>query len=153
MHLRIGGRVDVVEKPELTVVGIEVVADFGDLHTAVPAAWRTLFSRQAELPAPANGAFVEASHELGEGRYREVVGVIVDRHDPVPEGMCAVQVPAGRFLHHRHDGPVTDITSGFQAMYSWASDSGLRLGPYKVDVGYRPDVTDRPHDLYIDIVD
>ncbi|HCT75749.1 MAG TPA: hypothetical protein DGT23_03960 [Micromonosporaceae bacterium] len=143
----------VTERAALTVTGIEVVAGFGDLRTAVPAAWTMLFSRCSELPAPQDGVFVEMSTELGKGRYREVVGVAVEGNAYTPQGMRTVRFPAGRFLHHRHEGQVKDITLGFEAMYAWAAETGLRLGPRKVDVGYRLDSLDGPHDLFIDIVE
>src|SRR5690349_19708888 len=66
--------VEIVRRERRAVIGIEVVADFDELRTAVPAAWTELFARRNELPPPMDGAFVEISAELGEGRYREVVG-------------------------------------------------------------------------------
>jgi predicted transcriptional regulator YdeE len=142
----------VVERAGSSVVGIEVVAEFGRLATAVPAAWRELFSRHSEVPTPAAGRYAEASRHLGEGRYREVVGVVVDEPVEPPAGMSAVQVPGGQWVHHHHAGPVAEIGGGFQEIYAWAAERGIRLGERKLDVGYDRDGTDGPHDLYIDVV-
>lgn len=45
-----------------------------------------------------------------------------------------------------------EIAQGFGAMYQWAGDQGLQLGRWKVDIGYRPEVADAAHELFIDIV-
>ncbi|TDD69826.1 AraC family transcriptional regulator [Jiangella aurantiaca] len=144
-------QMEIVQRPELTVVGIEVVARFEGLSTAVPDAWRRLFDRRDELPPPPGGTFTEVSNELGGGAYRETVGLVAVDADDVPAGMSAVVVPAGRFVHHRHEGPVEQIADSFGAIYDWAAQHGLRLGPLKVDQGYTPDAFDGAHDLYIDV--
>jgi predicted transcriptional regulator YdeE len=136
-----------------SVVGIEVVAEFARLATAVPAAWRELFSRHAEVPTPAGCRYAEASRHLGGGRYREVVGVVVTGTVAPPAGMSAVRIPSGGWVHHRHSGPVAEIGEGFQEIYDWATEQGIRLGERKLDVGYHPDGADGSHDLYIEVVD
>lgn len=143
---------EVVERAQRSVIGIEVVADFDDLRSTVPLAWGVLFARRDELPPPPGGVFVEVSAELGEGRYREVVGVAVEPAGVVPDGMREVRVPAGRFLSHQHEGPVENIADGFAAMYAWAAENGLRLGRWKVDSGYRPDFPHDAHELLIDLL-
>jgi predicted transcriptional regulator YdeE len=135
-----------------SVVGIEVVAEFARLATAVPAAWRELFSRHAEVPTPAGCRYAEASRHLGGGRYREVVGVVVAEPVAPPVGMSAVRIPGGDWVHHRHTGPVAEIGEGFQEIYGWATEQGITLGERKLDVGYHPDGTEGSHDLYIDVV-
>ena len=144
---------EIVELGETVVVGIEVVADFGQLRSEMPAAWRELFSRQDELPASGKGVFVEASNHLGDGRYRETIGAVAVVADiPVPDGMAVALLPGGRFVHHRHDGSMATITGGFQAIYDWAAEQGLTLGNRKLDVGYTADGVQQPHELYVDIL-
>jgi predicted transcriptional regulator YdeE len=144
---------EIVELGETVVVGIEVVADFSQLLSEMPAAWCELFSRQDELPASDTGVFVEASDHLGDGRYREIIGAVAVVADiPVPDGMAVTLLPAGRFVHHRHDGTVATIAGGFQAIYDWAAEQGLTLGNRKFDVGYTADGVQQPHELYIDIL-
>ena len=144
---------EIVELGETVVVGIEVVADFGQLLSEMPAAWCELFSRQDELPASGAGVFVEASDHLGDGRYREIIGAVAVVADiPVPNGMAVALFPAGRFVHHRHDGSVATIAGGFQAIYDWAAEQGLTLGNRKLDIGYTADGGEQPHELYVDIL-
>ena len=144
---------EIVELGETVVVGIEVVADFGQLHSEMPAAWRELFSRQDELPASGKGVFVEASNHLGDGRYRETIGAFAVVADiPVPDGMAVALLPGGRFVHHLHDGSIATIAGGFQAIYDWAAEQGLTLGNRKLDVGYTSDGVQQPHELYVDIL-
>ncbi|MBB5867747.1 putative transcriptional regulator YdeE [Allocatelliglobosispora scoriae] len=144
---------EIVRRDRRSVIGIEVVADFDELSTAVPAAWTELFARRNELPPPMDGAFVEVSAELGEGRYREVVGVTVPPGTAVPDGMHTVDVPAGRFVSHRHDGAVGTIADGFGTIYDWAERNTLRLGGWKVDHGYQPGFSHTDHELLIDVLD
>ena len=144
---------EIVELGETVVVGIEVVADFDQLRSEMPAAWRELFSRQDELPASGKGVFVEASNHLGDGRYRETIGAVaVVEGSPVPDGMAVALLPGGRFVHHRDDGAVATIADGFQAIYDWAAEQGLALGNRKLDVGYTADGVQQPHELYVDIL-
>ena len=144
---------EIVELGETAVIGIEVVAYFGQLRSEMPAAWRELFSRQDELPASGTGVFVEASNHLGDGRYRETIGAVaVVAEVPVPDGMAMALLPSGRFVHHRHDGSVATIAGGFQTIYDWAAEQGLTLGNRKLDVGYTADGVQQPHELYVDIL-
>lgn len=144
---------EIVELGETAVIGIEVVADFGQLRSEMPAAWRELFSRQDELPTPGTGVFVEASNHLGDGRYSETIGAVADVVDvPVPDGMAMTLLPCGRFVHHRHYGSVATIAGGFQTIYDWAAKQGLTLGNRKLDVGYTSDGVQQPHELYVDIL-
>jgi len=144
---------EIVERGETAVIGIEVVAYFDQLRSEIPAAWRELFSRQVELHALGAGAFVEASSHLGDGLYREIIGAVAVVVDvPVPEGMTVAFLPGGRYVHHRHEGSVATITGGFQSVYDWAAEQGLTLGNRKLDVGYTADGVQQPHELYVDIL-
>lgn len=144
---------EIVELGETAVIGIEVVAYFGQLRSEMPAAWRELFSRQDELPALGTGVFVEASNHLGDGRYREIIGAVAVVADvAVPDGMAFALLPGGRFVHHRHDGSVATIAGGYQTIYDWAAEQGLTLGNRKLDVGYTADDVQQPHELYVDIL-
>ena len=63
--------------------------------------------------------------------------------------MHTAYVPAGRFLHHRHERPVRGIADSFGAMYEWAAQQRLQVGLRRVDAGYRPDGRGEAHDLYL----
>ena len=146
---------EIVELGETAVIGIEVVAYFGQLRSVMPAAWRELFSRQDELPTSGagTGVFVEASNHLGDGLYCETIGVVdVAADAPVPVGMAVALLPGGRFVHHRHEGSVATITGGIQTIYEWAAEQGLTLGNRKLDVGYTAAGVQQPHEIYVDIL-
>ena len=144
---------EIVELGETAVIGIEVVAYFGQLRSEMPAAWRELFSRQDELPNSGASVFVEASNHLGDGRYRETIGALAVAADaPVPDGMTVALLPGGRFVHHRHVGSVATITGGFQSIYDWAAEQGLTLGNRKLDVGYTAAGVQRTHELYVNVL-
>jgi predicted transcriptional regulator YdeE len=144
--------VEIVDRPDAMVLGLEVVAPFDELGTAVPAAWRELFARAHELPAPVDGRFAEASEHLGGGRYRETVGVLLAQPITPPAGMTAALLPAGRFVRHDVTGPVSGITDGFQSVYDWAAARGFTLGERTLDRGYTPDGRETVHQLYVDLV-
>lgn len=141
----------VVQREDTFVLGLQVIAPFQQLHQRIPPLWRALFARQGELP-DTGSPFVEASRELGEGRYCETLGVALPAPIEVPEGMALTHVPAGRYVHHVHEGAVEDIAAGFQAIYDWAGQQGLALGALKLDLGYTPGGTDGHHHLFIDVV-
>lgn len=128
------------------VIGVQVEAPFAELADAVAPAWEAVFARVAELPALADGAFVQHSEDVGAGRGRETVGAFGDVYDLVPDGMASAEVPAGGWVHHRQAGPAPP---GFQAICDWAQSEGIRLGRFKLDVGRSADAARRPHDLYI----
>ncbi|GAA4659378.1 GyrI-like domain-containing protein [Kineococcus glutinatus] len=142
---------EIVEREAAVVVGLVVEAGFADLATLVPRAWREVFTLPG-LPRPGGGRWAEASRYLGDGRYREVVGVPgpPGRLAP-PPGATSVQVPAGRYLHHVHTGPVAAIGEGFGAMHERARRLGLAVGDVKLDVGYTRDGRDGAHDLFVDL--
>jgi hypothetical protein len=72
------------------------------------------------------------------------VGVLAEE----PRGE-AVPVPAGRWLHHRHLGPLASIGDSYGAMFKHAAHHGLRFGRFKLDVGYRADGGETEHDLHL----
>lgn len=132
---------DVVERAASVVTGIEVVAPFGDLAVLVPRAWAELFAQVGDGPC------AEASRSLGDGRYREVVGVL----GAPGAGPARAVLPAGRYVRHVHDGPVAGIGEAFGAMHAWAEERGLRVGDLKLDVGYTRAGDDGPHELLVDL--
>ncbi|WP_430333429.1 effector binding domain-containing protein [Rhodococcus sp. ACT016] len=139
----------IVERPATTIVGIEVVAPFDELAVVVPQAWARVFARRSDLLTGPDDVFVEFSTDLGDGVYRELLGVVVEALPAsLPEGWTIAKAPAGRYLHHPHRGDEAAIGDSFAFMYRWAEVNELRPGAYKLDVGYRPD-RDGAHDLFL----
>jgi len=141
--------VRIVERASATIVGIEVVAPFAELAVVVPQAWARVFARRSDLLTGPEDVFVEFSTDLGDGDYREVLGVVVDALPAsLPEGWSIAKAPAGRYLHHRHLGDESTIADTFGAMHRWAEVNELRPGGHRIDVGYRPGRA-AAHDLYL----
>ncbi|QCQ91917.1 GyrI-like domain-containing protein [Rhodococcus sp. SGAir0479] len=141
----------VVERREVTIVGIEVVAPFSELAVVVPQVWARVFARRGDLPSGPDDGLVDFSTDLGGGDYREVLGAVVDVPPlSLPEGWTLGRAPAGRYLHHRHVGDVSAIADTFAEMYRWAATNELRAGAHKLDVGYHHD-QHGPHDLYLQL--
>lgn len=139
----------IVERTAMTIVGIEVVAPFAELAVVVPQAWARVFARRSDLLSDPDDVFVEFSTDLGDGDYREILGVVVDALPAsLPEGWSIAKASAGRYLHHRHLGDESTIADTFGAMHRWAEVNGLPVGVHKLDVGYRPDHA-AAHDLYL----
>jgi len=128
------------------LAGLEVRARWQELHTAVPAGWRALFER---LPEAAN--FLEVSIEVLDGTYTELIGAAWAKAEPLPEGLRLLHVPANRWLHLVHEGPVATIGAGFAELYNHARDAGLTVGDLKLDFGYTRDGGETRHDLYLAI--
>lgn len=142
---------DIVELGAMIVVGLEVRASFRGLWREVPRAWEALFARAAEIAHRAGPTFVDVSVDVEEGIHRQVVGAQVARAVQVPEGMTALEIPARRYLHHRHRGPLTGIAASFDTMRAWAEVKGVPTGDFKLDVGYTRGFTEKAHDLYLAI--
>ncbi len=141
----------VVDRAATTILGIEVVAPFAELAVVVPQAWARVFARRSDLLTGPDDVFVEFSTDLGDGDYREILGVVVDAlPSSLPEGWSIAKAPAGRYLHHRHLGEEAAIADTFGAMYRWAEVNDLQAGAHKLDVGYRPGRAGA-HDLYLSV--
>jgi predicted transcriptional regulator YdeE len=144
---------EIVNRESLIVVGLPVRAHWKELFVKVPLAWQELFGRHTEIEYRTESAFVDASLHVSDGEYLQLVGAEVSRVATVPYEMWAVEVSGGLFLHHRHEGPVTDIAGSFGDMYRWAREKGAAAGEFKVDIGYTIDGRERSHDLFVALGD
>ncbi len=136
--------IELVELPELVVIGIAVEGRFEDLSRVVPDAWTRLF--EAETGAT---AFLEVSTGAENGVYRELVGFMAATATDVPEGMTRLVVPSQRYLRLVHTGPLAEIYKGFSMLYAHADRRGLRTTEFKLDFGYAPGLADAPHELHV----
>lgn len=143
---------EIVEMNTLTVVGLSVKARWRDLWTEMPEAWRRFLPRRDEIENRAGETFVDVSLDKVDDVYHQIVGALVSKADRVPEGMRAVEIPAQRYIHHRHVGPVREIADSFGAIYTWARDHGHPAAELKVDVGYTVAGGEMEHDLYVGLV-
>jgi len=140
---------EIVELGPLKVVGIEVVAPWTELWTAVPRAWETLRARAGEIHHRTSDVFVDVSVEERAGTYRQLVGAEVNSLEHIPEGMTGLEIPARRYLHFRHEGPLEAIAASFGEMYAWGTEHARTLDALKLDFGYNQQGTESGHDLYV----
>lgn len=138
---------EVVERQATRVAGIKVVAPLAELPLKVPSAWRRIFEETHRGPF-ARRTYAEASRQSDEGLYEETIGYILDGEE-APAGLAVVELPAGRYIRFRHDGPLAEIAQSFAEMYDFAEQNGLEAGSLRLDIGYTPAGLEREHDLFI----
>lgn len=141
----------IVRKKSFEIVGIQVEAEFDDLFTEIPKAWKRFGDRLEEIQHRVGNVMTEISLDVTDSVYTELVGVEVDGNGKVPEGMTAITVPTQTYLHHRHEGSLEKIASTFGEMLDWAKEKGYQTSDFKIDHGYRRDGSESTHDLYVRI--
>lgn len=141
--------VQLVERHAIKVVGIKVVAPWKDLWTEVPKAWSVLRARSGEIRSRVSDVFMDVSLDETSGTYTQLVSAEVSSLEGVPDAMVALEIPAGRYLHLRHEGALDEIPGSFGRMFDWAEQEGLRADAFKLDEGYTQGGAEREHDLYV----
>lgn len=136
--------IQTVELPEMVAIGVLVEAHWNDLPKAVPAAWTRLFESDTGATS-----FLEVSISRDNGFYRELVGFLAAKKTEVPHGMTRIVIPAQRYLRILHDGPLAEITGGFEKLYAHAAVAGLKATDYKLDFGYAPGLPAGRHELHV----
>jgi predicted transcriptional regulator YdeE len=138
--------IETIELPELVAIGIPVDARWDDLPVEVPKAWRRLF----EFDTGAT-SFLEVSFDREFDFYHEFVGYLAASKTDVPEGLVRIVIPARRYLRTIHDGPLENITKGFESLYAYAALQGLDATDFKLDFGYQPGLPPGRHELHVAI--
>ncbi len=141
-----------VEKGPFKVVGVEVVADWEQLPTEMRKAWAAFMSRRTEIKNRVGEALIDVSVKQDGTRYTQFVCSEVSAVEELPEGMMTLDIPAQRYVHHRHIGPVEGIVATFSEMYDWAECNVLTTDAFKLDIGYTARGAQRAHDLYIRVL-
>ena len=139
----------IVEKPELRVIGLEVTAPWEALWTVMPNAWEVFFHRRHEIAGLLSAINMDISIEQRDGVCVQLIATEVDETATPPQGMRLLQVPAQRYLHHWHTGSLAGIALSFGAMYEWAAAEGLVADQFKLDMGYTARGQETEHDLFI----
>lgn len=91
---------------------------------------------------------VDASLQQDGEHYQRLVGARVAKVEHLPEDMEAVEIPAQRCLHHRHEGSLADIAQTFGRMYEWAAENSIEVS----DFGYTADASETFHDLHLSLI-
>lgn len=140
---------DIVELSKLQLVGLPVRAEWQKLWTEMPKAWKEVFAQASRIEHRRFDHFLDASLEIENDIYLQLIGSEVLEVDRVPEGMMAIEVPAQRYIHHRHLGPVEGIAESFGQMYDWAKANNHNAAEFKLDVGYTANGDEASHELYV----
>ncbi len=140
--------IEIVERPPALVLGVPVIGEFADLARLVPDAWRTVRRRTGTT----GQELAEVSVDLGDGRYHETVGLLVDATDEVPPaGMVGTLVPGGAWVQTRHDDAADRIAGTFGRLLDWLAAHDRDAGPHKLDMGYRLDGGTEHHVLAVQL--
>jgi hypothetical protein len=135
--------VEIIEREAMHISGPTTRSPLAELPSVVPTLWRKVFAGH-----DGQTVFAELSEEPGGDVHVITVGLLCEDVDG-----GGVPVPAGRWLHHEHRGPLTTIFETYGEMFTYASNAGLKLGTLKLDVGYRPDGREDKHDLHLLLAD
>jgi hypothetical protein len=130
---------DLVDRAAIRVVGFELEAPFAALRDEV----LHLRARSLGWLAP---PLTEVTIDNGDGTYRVVVGNQVGPDVAVEDGRVAVDLPAARYVHDLHHGPLDELDVGFARLLGFASQVGVQPDGLRLDVGHG---IDGPHALFV----
>jgi len=93
----------------------------------IPSLWGEFWSREWHLIGDGEQAAYGVSYSTqADGRFSYAVGLNFDElPEPLPDGACIVSISGGRYAVFRNRGPVTDIPSLFDEIFTqWLPSSG-----------------------------
>lgn len=144
---------EIVERDGLRVVGRKVEADWEQLWTVMPEAWKEFIARCGEIGHRTGDAFLDLSLGREGDLYTQLVCVEVSELAAVPEEMVTLEIPSQSYIRHRHIGPAAKIAESFGAMYEWARSNGHPVDAFKIDHGYTEGGQEEEHELFIRLLD
>lgn len=127
---------EIVDKPSLLVVGIEVTAEKDYLYTEVPHAWNILFKRLEEIREKIDNKFMDISIRKEGKLCTQLICVEVNSLLYIPDGMMGMKFPAQKYISYRHTGTFYNVEESFNKMSKWAEINGYNTGDFKIDYGY-----------------
>lgn len=142
----------VVEKVEMTVIGIKITRDWKGLIRDMPLKWEEFKSRLVYINQRKSDVMMDISLEEKNTMYTQCICVEVPYDAEIPEGMEKITIPSARYLHHNHVGSLASIAETFGKMYQYGKESGLDLDTMKIDMGYTTSGNESTHDLYIKLI-
>lgn len=140
---------NIITQSEILLIGIEVNAPRQALSTQIPDAWQQLYHQLDQLDPNGDPILVEVSLSCQQGIYRQLVSCQVTSSIPAPEGLTAIRIPPASYLHHTHEGPVSQIAETFGDMLQWAAQEHIPTSDLKLDFGYTQTKDEQSHELLI----
>jgi predicted transcriptional regulator YdeE len=144
--------VEIIGHEGMTIAGLLVHAPWQELRLAVPEQWRRVFAATMQYANLRQMPHIDVCLGCVDGSFMQLLGVPVGSALPLPDHFEAVHIPPQRVLHHRHEGPVSEITRSFGDMYSWASERSLPVGEFRLDYGYTEQGNECTHELFIGLL-
>ncbi|WP_163580597.1 GyrI-like domain-containing protein [Gracilibacillus saliphilus] len=142
---------NIVEKDEMSVIGITVARDWQGLIRDMPVKWEEFKSRLTEINQRKTDIMMDISLEKLEHTYTQCICVEVEQDAEAPEGLEKMVISSASYLHHKHEGSLVSIAQTFGEMYQYGKEHELALEEMKIDIGYTIQGTETSHDLYIKI--
>ncbi|MDR9415239.1 MAG: effector binding domain-containing protein [Gracilimonas sp.] len=144
----------VVQKEAFWVIGFQVQATYDQLWNKMPEAWQDFYQSAQDIPNRKNDIYMDISFGKNQyGIYTQFIGAeITDQEAKVPKNMQKIQISAKKYLHHTHEGALKHIANSFQELYERAKEKNLQTRDFKLDIGYKPNESERPHELFIEIL-
>lgn len=105
------------------LVGYAIDAPMDELSTKIPAANKRLRAELDEVEGRTDERLLNVTLGVEGGIYRQFVGVEVEPDAEAPAEMQALELPAARWVHFAHHGPVTEIGNSIGTMRQWAADN------------------------------
>lgn len=108
------------------VIGLSVQCSFGN-NSPIPPLWQTLNARAAEFDERAlDAGYGVCCDADGQGNFRYVAGFVGIANSPIPKGMDAVTMPAGRYAVFTHKGHIADFPKTVYTVWNKSlPDAGL----------------------------
>jgi predicted transcriptional regulator YdeE len=138
--------VDIVQRPAIQIVGIQIEGPTDDLEGPIAEAWAELEGRVDAIIGRTGEALLQLRTELGDGRSRVLVGAQVEAGSPPPPDMAAELVYEARWIHEVHQGSLDDLSAAYARLVEHAADEGVHADGVMMTVGHGADST---HDLYL----
>ena len=137
---------EIIQRPAIQVVGIQVEASTDALEGPVEAAWTELQDRVDAIIGRTGETLIQVRTELGDGTSRVLVGAQVDAGTPPPPDMDAELVYEARWIHDTHQGSLDTVGDTLARMLDFAADEGVHADGVTMTVGHGADSS---HDLYV----
>ena len=140
---------DIITLPRMLLIGMEIEASWQDLWIKMPKAWSLLPHRIQDLPHRMGDLMIDVSLGMENDIYHQFICCEVRDASQIPQGLTCILLPEQPYLHHRHEGSLRDIANGFGTLYDYAEGEDIEVTDFKIDVGYRQNRAETPHDLYV----
>jgi len=146
-----------VEKPAFRLVGMKGMFPPGRIME-IPLLWDRFVPRMESIPGRRAGLTYGACRPSAPGTPEEalvyVAAVETDPGAAAPEGMIALDIPAGSYAGWTHEGHISEIVETWDRIWNtWMKETGLTHRPgYDFEVydgRWNPETGEGPVDILV----